>query len=66
LNASALNGGHVDKITLFYAPVFLGPNAVPLLQEAITRPLAPIPSTIACVDQDVRVDAYLRDPWGES
>jgi diaminohydroxyphosphoribosylaminopyrimidine deaminase/5-amino-6-(5-phosphoribosylamino)uracil reductase len=66
LNASALNGGHVDKITLFYAPVFLGPNAVPLLQEAITRPLTPIPSAIACVDQDVRVDAYLRDPWGES
>jgi diaminohydroxyphosphoribosylaminopyrimidine deaminase/5-amino-6-(5-phosphoribosylamino)uracil reductase len=66
LNASALNGGHVDKITLFYAPVFLGPNAVPLLQEAITRPLAPIPSAVACVDQDVRVDAYLRDPWGES
>jgi diaminohydroxyphosphoribosylaminopyrimidine deaminase/5-amino-6-(5-phosphoribosylamino)uracil reductase len=66
LNASALNGGHVDKITLFYAPVFLGPNAVPLLQEAATRPLTPIPSAIACVDQDVRVDAYLRDPWGES
>ena len=52
----------MDKITLFYAPVFLGPNAVPLLQEAITRPLTPIPSAIACVDQDVRVDAYLRDP----
>jgi diaminohydroxyphosphoribosylaminopyrimidine deaminase/5-amino-6-(5-phosphoribosylamino)uracil reductase len=66
LNASALNGGHVDKITLFYAPVFLGPNAVPLLQEALTKPLMPIPSAIACVDQDVRVDAYLRDPWGES
>jgi diaminohydroxyphosphoribosylaminopyrimidine deaminase/5-amino-6-(5-phosphoribosylamino)uracil reductase len=66
LNASALNGGHVDKITLFYAPVFLGPNAVPLLQEALTRPLTPIPSAIACVDQDVRVDGYLRDPWGES
>ena len=66
LNASALNGGHVDKITLFYAPVFLGPNAVPLLQEALTTPLTPIPSAIACVDQDVRVDAYLRDPWGEN
>ncbi|MGB9031926.1 MAG: bifunctional diaminohydroxyphosphoribosylaminopyrimidine deaminase/5-amino-6-(5-phosphoribosylamino)uracil reductase RibD [Acidobacteriaceae bacterium] len=66
LNASALNGGHVDKITLFYAPVFLGPNAVPLLQEALMIPLTPIPSAIACVDQDVRVDAYLRDPWGEN
>jgi diaminohydroxyphosphoribosylaminopyrimidine deaminase / 5-amino-6-(5-phosphoribosylamino)uracil reductase len=66
LNASALSGGHVDKITLFYAPVFLGPNAVPLLQEPIARLLLPVPPVIECIDQDVRVDAYLRDPWGES
>lgn len=66
LNASALNGGHVDKITLFYAPVFLGPNGVPLLQEAIVKPLLPIPPAIECIGQDVRVDAYLRSPWGES
>jgi diaminohydroxyphosphoribosylaminopyrimidine deaminase/5-amino-6-(5-phosphoribosylamino)uracil reductase len=66
LNASALSGGHVDKITLFYAPVFLGPNAVPLLQEPIARPVLPVPPVIECIDQDLRVDAYLRDPWGES
>lgn len=66
LNASALNGGHVDKITLFYAPVFLGPDGVPLVQELLTKPLVPIPPTIECIGQDVRVDAYLRNPWGES
>ncbi|MGC2299093.1 MAG: bifunctional diaminohydroxyphosphoribosylaminopyrimidine deaminase/5-amino-6-(5-phosphoribosylamino)uracil reductase RibD [Acidobacteriaceae bacterium] len=66
LNASALSGGHVDKITLFYAPVFLGPNAVPLLQEPIARLALPVSPVIECIDQDVRVDAYLRDPWGES
>jgi diaminohydroxyphosphoribosylaminopyrimidine deaminase/5-amino-6-(5-phosphoribosylamino)uracil reductase len=66
LNASALNGGHVDKITLFYAPVFLGPNGVPLLQEGVMKPLLPIPPTIECIDHDVRIDAYLRNPWGES
>lgn len=66
LNASALHGGHVDKITLFYAPVFLGPDGVPLLQEMVTRPLLPIPPTIQRIGQDVRIDAYLRDPWGES
>ena len=66
LNASALNGGHVDKITLFYAPVFLGPYGVPLLQEGMLKPLLPIPPTIECIDQDVRIDAYLRNPWGES
>ncbi len=66
LNASALSGGHVDKITLFYAPVFLGPHAVPLLQEPIARPLLPIPPAVECVGEDVRVDIWLRDPWGES
>jgi diaminohydroxyphosphoribosylaminopyrimidine deaminase/5-amino-6-(5-phosphoribosylamino)uracil reductase len=66
LNASALNGGHVDKITLFYAPVFLGPDGVPLLQEGAMKPLLRIPPTIERIDQDVRIDAYLHNPWGES
>jgi diaminohydroxyphosphoribosylaminopyrimidine deaminase/5-amino-6-(5-phosphoribosylamino)uracil reductase len=66
LNASALSGGHVDKITLFFAPIFLGPDGVPLLQEPITKTLLPIPPTIECIGHDVRVDAYLRNPWGES
>lgn len=66
LNASALNGGHVDKLTLFYAPIFLGPGGVPLLQESAMKPLLSMPPTMECVDQDVRIDAYLRNPWGES
>ncbi len=66
LNSSALRGGHVDKVTLFYAPVFLGPGAIPLLQEPMARLPLPGPPSIECIDQDVRVDAYLRDPWGES
>jgi diaminohydroxyphosphoribosylaminopyrimidine deaminase / 5-amino-6-(5-phosphoribosylamino)uracil reductase len=66
LNASALSGGHVDKITLFFAPIFLGPDGVPLLQEPVARSLLAIPPTIECIDRDVRVDAYLQDPWGES
>jgi diaminohydroxyphosphoribosylaminopyrimidine deaminase/5-amino-6-(5-phosphoribosylamino)uracil reductase len=66
LNASALSGGHVDKITLFFAPVFLGPDGVPLLQEPIARSPLAIPPTIECIDRDVRVDAYLQDAWGES
>lgn len=65
LNASALSGEHVDRITLFYAPVFLGPDGVPLLQERITKPILPMPPVIECIDHDVRVDAYLHDPWRE-
>ena len=63
LNAAAINGGHVDKMTLFYAPIFLGPDAVPLLQERIVRPLLPMPPVIESIDQDFRIDVYLRDPW---
>jgi diaminohydroxyphosphoribosylaminopyrimidine deaminase/5-amino-6-(5-phosphoribosylamino)uracil reductase len=66
VNSSALKGGHVDKITLFYAPLFLGPNAVPLLQEAVPGAALPMEPTIACLGQDVRVDAWLRNPWGEN
>lgn len=66
LNASALNGGHVDKITLFYAPVFLGSGGVPLLQDGMLKPVLPTPPTLECIDHDVRVDAYLRNSWGES
>ena len=64
LNAAALSAGVVDRITLFYAPVFLGPAGVPLLQEPIpgTLPGSPL---IECIGQDVRVEADLRDPWSE-
>lgn len=63
LNGSALTGKHVDKLTLFYAPVFLGPGAVPLMQEVMSGPVLASQPTIACVGQDVRIDAYIRDPW---
>ncbi|MFP5229140.1 MAG: bifunctional diaminohydroxyphosphoribosylaminopyrimidine deaminase/5-amino-6-(5-phosphoribosylamino)uracil reductase RibD [Acidobacteriota bacterium] len=65
LNASALHGGHVDRITLFYAPVFLGPDGVPLLQEGVFKPLLPIPPAVERIGHDLRFDAYLRNPWGE-
>jgi hypothetical protein len=56
----------VDKLTLFYAPLFLGPNGVPLLQEAIAKPRLLAPPEIQRIGQDLRVDAYLCNPWGES
>ncbi len=63
VNGSALAGGHVDKVTFFYAPVFLGTHGVPLLQDAVNAgPLAAEP-TVERFGVDVRVDAYLRDPW---
>lgn len=63
LNSSALGGSYVDKLTLFYAPVFLGPHGVPLLQDTAPPPPFVAAPSIRCVGNDVRIDAYLRDPW---
>jgi diaminohydroxyphosphoribosylaminopyrimidine deaminase/5-amino-6-(5-phosphoribosylamino)uracil reductase len=63
LNGSALAGKHIDKLSFFYAPVFLGPGAVPLMQEAISGPVLAGNPSIDRIGQDVRIDAYLRDPW---
>jgi diaminohydroxyphosphoribosylaminopyrimidine deaminase / 5-amino-6-(5-phosphoribosylamino)uracil reductase len=63
LNSSALSGGHVDKVTLFYAPVFLGSAGVPLLQEAIVTPPMTSQPLVERFGSDVRVENYLRDPW---
>jgi diaminohydroxyphosphoribosylaminopyrimidine deaminase/5-amino-6-(5-phosphoribosylamino)uracil reductase len=64
LNGAALAAAAVDRITLFYAPVFLGPAGVPLLQEPIPGVLPATP-VIECIGQDVRVEAELRDAWSE-
>ena len=66
LNAAALSGhpdSHVDKLTLFYAPLFLGSNAVPLLQTANPLKLQPVRTAVAPFGSDVRLEAWLRDPW---
>lgn len=62
LNASALTG-QVDKLTLFYAPIFLGPTGVPLLETSSPIKLQPIRTTITKFGPDVRLEAWLRDPW---
>lgn len=61
LNASALS--HADKLTLFYAPIFLGSNAVPLLHTAHPIPLQPLRTTLTPFGSDFRLEAWLRDPW---
>ncbi len=64
LNGSVLKGGHADKLTLFYAPVLLGPGAVPLAQEPIPEAIPEgLGRTVAFVGRDIRMDSYLRDPW---
>lgn len=64
LNSAALAARLVDKLTLFYAPIFLGPGGVALLRESIAEPPIPMEHpTATCFGRDVRVETILRDPW---
>jgi diaminohydroxyphosphoribosylaminopyrimidine deaminase / 5-amino-6-(5-phosphoribosylamino)uracil reductase len=61
LNASAL--AHADKLSLFYAPIFLGPSGIPLLHTTDSIPLKPIRTAVTQFGPDFRLEAWLRDPW---
>lgn len=62
LYASALNQNLVDKLMLFYAPRFLGPDAVPMLSSLESVP-AIQHSALKKIGEDFAFEAYLHDPW---
>jgi diaminohydroxyphosphoribosylaminopyrimidine deaminase / 5-amino-6-(5-phosphoribosylamino)uracil reductase len=66
INAALLNADQVDKLRIFYAPIFLGPNAVPMMASDLHSHA--VKSAIKSLafkkfGEDVAVDAYIRDPW---
>ncbi|HTV06702.1 MAG TPA: bifunctional diaminohydroxyphosphoribosylaminopyrimidine deaminase/5-amino-6-(5-phosphoribosylamino)uracil reductase RibD [Acidobacteriaceae bacterium] len=61
LNAAALP--HADKLTLFYAPLFLGYFAVPLIHTSTSIPLNPVRTAVTPFGPDLRLEAWLHDPW---
>jgi diaminohydroxyphosphoribosylaminopyrimidine deaminase/5-amino-6-(5-phosphoribosylamino)uracil reductase len=61
LNTAALQ--HADKLTLFYAPIFLGDSAAPLLQTVGSGNLDPVRTAFTPFGPDLRLEAWLRDPW---
>jgi diaminohydroxyphosphoribosylaminopyrimidine deaminase/5-amino-6-(5-phosphoribosylamino)uracil reductase len=61
---SALNQGLVDKLTLFYAPRFLGKAAVPMLSSIDGLPAIENYS-LKQFGQDFALEACLHDPWSE-
>lgn len=62
LNASALQG-YVDKVCLFYAPIFLGIDGVPLIGGDGRLELRAQRTRTINFGADVMLEAYLRDPW---
>ena len=69
LNGSLLEGEDdgplVDKLCLFYAPMFLGEAGVPLIAGALPSPVELRRFTTAESGSDFRFEAYLRDPWAD-
>ena len=63
LMTSALALQSVDKVSLFYAPVFLGAAGVPMLSAIdLTKPQWVSTSTEQ-LGEDFWFKGYLRDPW---
>lgn len=63
LNSAALASGIVDKLCLFYAPRFLGADAVPLLAGSGRIDGAVERISWKTIGDDVCFEGYLRDPW---
>ena len=64
LNRSALVADVVDKLYLFQAPRFLGPEAVPMLAGAHATSLPRLRRyRIERIEEDTLIEGYVRDPW---
>ena len=65
INAAALKEDVADKLALFYAPIFLGQDAVPMMASGAglqTIPNRAKDFTLRKFGDDFAFEAYLRDP----
>jgi diaminohydroxyphosphoribosylaminopyrimidine deaminase/5-amino-6-(5-phosphoribosylamino)uracil reductase len=63
LASSALGHQTVDKLSLFYAPMFLGAAGVPLLNSIESSRPEWARVSVEQLGQDFWFEGYLRDPW---
>ena len=64
LNRSALIAGVVDKLYLFQAPRFLGPEAIPMIDGASATSLPQLLRyNVDRIEDDLLLTGYLREPW---
>jgi diaminohydroxyphosphoribosylaminopyrimidine deaminase/5-amino-6-(5-phosphoribosylamino)uracil reductase len=64
VNASFLEAGLVDRLFLFYAPYFLGPEAQPLLDKAIAWLPPAREFTLHRFGLDFANEVWFHDYWG--
>jgi diaminohydroxyphosphoribosylaminopyrimidine deaminase / 5-amino-6-(5-phosphoribosylamino)uracil reductase len=62
INAAMLQEDVVDKVVLFFAPVFLGEGAVPMLAGSAGK-VSMLEFDLKRFQRDFALEAYLRDPW---
>jgi diaminohydroxyphosphoribosylaminopyrimidine deaminase/5-amino-6-(5-phosphoribosylamino)uracil reductase len=63
INSSFLNSGLVDRLFLFYAPRFLGPEAQPFLEHEPTKQPTVKDFVLHRFGEDFAWEAWLNDPW---
>jgi diaminohydroxyphosphoribosylaminopyrimidine deaminase/5-amino-6-(5-phosphoribosylamino)uracil reductase len=64
LNRSALVADVVDKLYLFQAPRFLGPDAIPMLAGAHATSLPRLLHyRTGRIEEDTLTEGYIHDPW---
>jgi diaminohydroxyphosphoribosylaminopyrimidine deaminase / 5-amino-6-(5-phosphoribosylamino)uracil reductase len=63
INTSALSQGLVDKLHVFYAPVFLGERGTPMLGAVDTLWPELSHTSLKRSGPDISFEGYLRDPW---
>jgi diaminohydroxyphosphoribosylaminopyrimidine deaminase / 5-amino-6-(5-phosphoribosylamino)uracil reductase len=63
VNGAALAAGVVDKMFFYYAPKFLGPDAVPFARGADFSPVSLRNIHLHRFGEDFALEGYLRDPY---
>ncbi len=63
LNSAAIHDNAVDKLSLFYAPVVIGDEGVPIFIENVRIREALQRITWKAIESDFRFEAYLQNPW---
>jgi len=65
LNTQALREDLVDKVSLFYAPRFLGGDAVPLIGGLEGKRITLKHTEMVRFDEDVLIRGLIHDPWAD-